>query len=276
MRADSSCRDVIPAGRFARARGISLDGSERLERPKPTTRSETGSAAHVHLGFGGFLEYTERLFGFRPRTTQEKLRVAESLETLPRLARALETGALSWCAVRELTRVWQWPRPSPPGSTPRAARPCASSRRWWRARPPETMATRAGRPARAQTTPTWTRRAGERATQPSRPTRPRRGEPPAPTSVRAAPDRASRRRCGAPCSRALDTAARCRAAPTRPSSTCTMSCHARKAVAMKRRTSWSCALRTIEPPIAASWSSTSSAIALSASCMAMALPTATR
>lgn len=63
------------------------------------------SAVHVHLGFGSFLEYTERLFGYRPRTTQEKLRVAESLETLPGLARALEAGALSWCAVRELTRV---------------------------------------------------------------------------------------------------------------------------------------------------------------------------
>jgi len=187
----SSRRDVL-----LRARGISLDGSERLERPRPTTPSKMGragcemalsaagwrvrrrrsrspgcgsllgaargcrdrrdsvdawghgtarrrsrrmtratgnrrtpcclgwreraaldaeegrwllralrSAAHVHLGFGSFLEYTERLFGYKPRTTQEKLRVAESLETLPRLARALETGALSWCAVRELTRV---------------------------------------------------------------------------------------------------------------------------------------------------------------------------
>ena len=85
----------------------------RLARERASLEAEEGrwllralrSAAHVHLGFGSFLEYTERLFGYRPRTTQEKLRVAESLETLPRLARALETGALSWCAVRELTRV---------------------------------------------------------------------------------------------------------------------------------------------------------------------------
>jgi 5-methylcytosine-specific restriction endonuclease McrA len=42
---------------------------------------------------------------YKPRTTQEKLRVAEALETLPRLTRALEGGALSWCAARELTRV---------------------------------------------------------------------------------------------------------------------------------------------------------------------------
>jgi hypothetical protein len=63
------------------------------------------SVAHVHLGYGSFAQYIERLFGYKPRTTQEKLRVAEALETLPRLAHALETGALSWCAARELTRV---------------------------------------------------------------------------------------------------------------------------------------------------------------------------
>ena len=34
------------------------------------------SAAHVHLGFGSFVQYIERLFGYKLRTTQEKLRVA--------------------------------------------------------------------------------------------------------------------------------------------------------------------------------------------------------
>lgn len=63
------------------------------------------SAAHVHLGFGSFGEYIERLFGYGRRCTQEKLRVAEALEGLPELERALETGELSWSAVRELTRV---------------------------------------------------------------------------------------------------------------------------------------------------------------------------
>jgi hypothetical protein len=63
------------------------------------------SAAHVHLGFGSFAQYIERLFGYRPRTTQEKLRVAEALEMLPLVAGALESGAVSWCAARELTRV---------------------------------------------------------------------------------------------------------------------------------------------------------------------------
>ncbi|HMJ13566.1 MAG TPA: hypothetical protein VK524_19235 [Polyangiaceae bacterium] len=35
------------------------------------------SGAHVHLGFGSFPEYVERLFGYKPRSTEEKLRVAE-------------------------------------------------------------------------------------------------------------------------------------------------------------------------------------------------------
>jgi hypothetical protein len=63
------------------------------------------AAAHVHLGYGSFGEYVERLFGYKPRSTQEKLRVAEALEGLPSVARALETGAVNWSAVRELTRV---------------------------------------------------------------------------------------------------------------------------------------------------------------------------
>src|SRR5688572_2184801 len=63
------------------------------------------SAAHVHMGFGSFGEYVERLFGYGRRCTQEKLRVAEALEQLPALAAALQEGALSWSAVREITRV---------------------------------------------------------------------------------------------------------------------------------------------------------------------------
>jgi 5-methylcytosine-specific restriction endonuclease McrA len=63
------------------------------------------SSAHVHVGYASFSEYIGRLFGYSARTTQEKLRVAEALETMPRLASALEAGALSWCAAREVTRV---------------------------------------------------------------------------------------------------------------------------------------------------------------------------
>jgi hypothetical protein len=85
----------------------------RLARQRAAADAEEGrwllralrSAAHVHLGHASFSQYIERIFGYSPRSTQEKLRVAEALEQLPRLARSLETGALSWCAARELTRV---------------------------------------------------------------------------------------------------------------------------------------------------------------------------
>jgi len=85
----------------------------RLARERAAADAEEGrwllaarrSAAHVHLGFGSFGEYIERLFGYTRRTVQEKLRVAEALEELPNLARALDTGSLGWSAVRELTRV---------------------------------------------------------------------------------------------------------------------------------------------------------------------------
>ena len=60
---------------------------------------------HVRLGYGQFSEYAERLFGYGPRLTQEKLRVAEALEELPEMAEALRAGQTCWSAVRELTRV---------------------------------------------------------------------------------------------------------------------------------------------------------------------------
>ena len=85
----------------------------RLSRERAALDAEEGrwllcawrSAVHLHLGYGSFAAYVESLFGYKQRTIQEKLRVAEALETLPRLANALEAGALSWCAARELTRV---------------------------------------------------------------------------------------------------------------------------------------------------------------------------
>lgn len=57
------------------------------------------------LGHASFVEYVERLFGYGPRLTQDKLRVAEALEDLPELAAALERAETSWSSVRELTRV---------------------------------------------------------------------------------------------------------------------------------------------------------------------------
>jgi hypothetical protein len=63
------------------------------------------AGAHVFAGFGSFGEYVGHLFGYSPRFTHEKLRVAEALEQLPQLATALESGALNWSGLRELTRV---------------------------------------------------------------------------------------------------------------------------------------------------------------------------
>ncbi len=63
------------------------------------------AGVHLRFGHGSFAEYVERLFGHSPRFTKEKLRVAAALERLPELAQALRTGATSWSAVRELTRV---------------------------------------------------------------------------------------------------------------------------------------------------------------------------
>jgi hypothetical protein len=333
------------------------------------------STAHVHLGYGSFAQYIERLFGYKPRTTQEKLRVAEALEGLPLLARALEAGALSWCAARELTRValpgtesaWldaargktlreleTLVASKAPGDTPDApaterTRPrvlrfevAADTFATFREAMQQLRRSAGGgldddaillamarhvlggprdegrssyqvslgvcgvcgggtQPAGGELVPveaavvamaacdaqhlgellpctTALRAANENASvdvvspngaenrhdaaepsgdggttarqssnhahmgmercreQATAATPP--SEPRAPTSVRAhAPGKASRRRCVAPCSRAIDSVARCRAAPTRPSSTYTMSCRAPKAVATRPRTS---------------------------------------
>ena len=77
----------------------------RHRLPAHVNADDLRSAAHLHLGFGSFVQYIERLFGYKARTIQEKLRVAEALEVLPQLAGALEAGTLGWCAARELTRV---------------------------------------------------------------------------------------------------------------------------------------------------------------------------
>jgi hypothetical protein len=63
------------------------------------------SGTHTRLGYGSFAEYVERLFGYAPRLTHDKLRVAEALENLPETAGLLRQGKTSWSALRELTRV---------------------------------------------------------------------------------------------------------------------------------------------------------------------------
>lgn len=60
---------------------------------------------HRHFGYGSFVEYVERLLGYAPRVTHDKLRVAEALEGLPETARALREGTLKYSQARELTRV---------------------------------------------------------------------------------------------------------------------------------------------------------------------------
>jgi len=92
---------------------IAHEALSRLARERAAADAEEGrwllaalrAATHVHLGFGSFAEYIERSFGYKPRSTQEKLRVAAALEELPVLSRALSEARLHWSGVRELTRV---------------------------------------------------------------------------------------------------------------------------------------------------------------------------
>ncbi len=80
-----------------KARSDVEEGRELLEALR--------TAAHVHAGFGSFVEYIGQLLGHSPRLTHEKLLLAEALEEWPLLTQALESGTLNWSSVRELTRV---------------------------------------------------------------------------------------------------------------------------------------------------------------------------
>lgn len=57
------------------------------------------------LGYVHAIEYLEEVFGYAPRTAQEKLRVAKELGALPALESELEAGNMPYSVVRELTRV---------------------------------------------------------------------------------------------------------------------------------------------------------------------------
>ncbi len=59
---------------------------------------------HRELGLGSFREYLEQVLGYTPRAAAERLRVADQLPGLPRIRAALAAGAVSYSAVRELTR----------------------------------------------------------------------------------------------------------------------------------------------------------------------------
>src|SRR3954470_14497507 len=101
---------------FGRGRGgwrAAHEALSRLARQRAVLDFEEGTwllaaqraGVHARLGYGSFFEYIERLFGYSPRLTHDKLRVAAALEGLPQLARALREGAATWSSVRELTRV---------------------------------------------------------------------------------------------------------------------------------------------------------------------------
>src|SRR5688500_10456468 len=60
---------------------------------------------HEIGGYGSFYEYAERLFDLTRRQTEERLRIAERLEELPRLHEVFAKGDLTFTAMRELTRV---------------------------------------------------------------------------------------------------------------------------------------------------------------------------
>ncbi len=60
---------------------------------------------HERLGYASMVEYVERTLGHQAKVARERLRVADALGDLPRLASALKHGDLPWSAARELTRV---------------------------------------------------------------------------------------------------------------------------------------------------------------------------
>ncbi|HEV7556124.1 MAG TPA: DUF222 domain-containing protein [Kofleriaceae bacterium] len=56
-------------------------------------------------GHSTMLAYLESVFGYTPKTADDRLRVARRLETLPLLTDALADGKLPYSAVKELVRV---------------------------------------------------------------------------------------------------------------------------------------------------------------------------
>src|SRR5689334_10302885 len=60
---------------------------------------------HERLGHGSVHEYAERVFGYGPHATNERIRVGAALVEMPETRRKFEAGELSYSAVRELTRA---------------------------------------------------------------------------------------------------------------------------------------------------------------------------
>jgi hypothetical protein len=80
---------------------VAHDHLGRLARARAGLDEEEGrwllaawrQRVHARLGYGSFSEYVGRLFGYGARLVQEELRVAEALEGLPAMARALQSGS---------------------------------------------------------------------------------------------------------------------------------------------------------------------------------------
>jgi hypothetical protein len=62
-------------------------------------------AVHVPLGFPSFEAYIKHVLGYGRRALADRMRVAEAMERVPELARALNARQLTYSAVRELSRV---------------------------------------------------------------------------------------------------------------------------------------------------------------------------
>src|SRR5882672_6601250 len=84
---------------YARHRA-SLDAAEAFD----LLRAEQIKLHFLH-GFATMYEYLERVLGYGPHAARERMRVARTLARLPQTTAALARGALTYSAVRELTRV---------------------------------------------------------------------------------------------------------------------------------------------------------------------------
>jgi hypothetical protein len=84
---------------YARHRA-SLDAAELFD----LVRAEQ-LKIYLQFGFVSLYEYMERVLGYGPHAARERMRVARSLSALPETTAALAGGALTYSAVRELTRV---------------------------------------------------------------------------------------------------------------------------------------------------------------------------
>jgi len=100
--------------RTLRSECLHIDAEiERLAKQQTALDDEIGrwlllaarAGVHRALGMGSFVEYVERRLGYPAKMTKERLRVAGRLEQLPRLRELMVSGARSWSAVREITRV---------------------------------------------------------------------------------------------------------------------------------------------------------------------------